>query len=191
MFDPESKVKFMLEGLANMYLRSNADGVLTDYKKMKIGKYELPLSACTSALANEVYSERQRLDNGEDESRMQHAMEELARKYDEAKAKKTPKREQKPKPQRRPTRRQKIEAARRELGIIQFLFARVDTEGKFSVLGQTFQISEEATQYAPTYTKSGEAVYEMDQVLCGVDGGGQLTFFDMNIDKISMAEVRL
>lgn len=71
MFDPESKIKYMLDGIGNILLRNHMDGILTEYKKMKMGVYEIPLSACASILSDEVYSERPKIDNGEEEQRMQ------------------------------------------------------------------------------------------------------------------------
>lgn len=76
MFDPESKVKYMLDGLANIILRPNMDGLLTDYQKMKIGKYEIPISSCASLFSDEIYSERPKIDNGEEQMRMELLMDE-------------------------------------------------------------------------------------------------------------------
>ena len=173
----------MLNGLANILLRNHMDGILTEYKKMKIGKYEIPISACASLFGNEVYSERPVLDNGEEKTRMEAVMDELARKYDEAKAAKT-KKTPKPKKKFPPTRRQRIEAARHEYGIIKFLFSSVDTENRFTLDGITYRIDTELPQYAATKTSDGEDYYAMDRVVCGIALDG-IEFFDMNIEKIS------
>lgn len=189
IFDPEDKVKYMLDGLANMILRPNMDGLLTDYQKMKIGKYEIPFSSCDSETNDGVYSQRPNIDNGEEQERMAAMLNSLAEKFDNAQAAKLPKtkREKKPKPQRQPTRREKIEAARRALGLTNFTFARVDTENNFVYSGQTYHIDEAVEQYAPRITKDGEAVYDMDQVLCCTAADGSLSFLDMEIKNISDA----
>ena len=187
-FDPEDKVKYMLDGLANIILRPNMDGLLTDYQKMKIGKYEIPFSSCDSGTNDEVYSARPNVDNGEEQERMAAMINRLAEKYDaahEAKLPKTKREQKKTRPPHRPTRREKIEAVRRELGITDFTFARVDTENNFVYGGQAYHIDEAAEQYAPRFTGGGEEVYDMDQVLCCVAADGSLSFFDMEIKNIS------
>jgi hypothetical protein len=184
MFDPESKVKFMLEGLANIILRPNMSGLITEYQKMKTAKYEIPISSCESMLDDALYSRRSRLDSGEEAERIKNMIEDLARPYDEAKAAKT-KKTPKPKKKFPPTRRQRIEAARHEYGIIKFLFSSVDTENKFTLDGITYMIDAELPQYAPVRTTDGEDYYAMDKILCGITSDGGIEFFDMNIEKIS------
>lgn len=178
LFDPESKVKYMLEGLANILLRNHMDGILTEYKKMKIGKYEFPFSSCASLFADEIYSEFSRTDNGEEERKLNELMAEMARKYDEAKASKTKK---KPKPPKNfpPTRRQKIEVARRKYGIVAYEFARVDTLNRFFFKGNFYEIPSANVAYAAKTTKDGDVIYDMDQILCGETASGSIVFFDM------------
>lgn len=60
----------MLEGLANILLRNHMDGILTEYKKLKIGKYEFPFSSCASLFNDEIYSEYRKQDNGDEEYRL-------------------------------------------------------------------------------------------------------------------------
>lgn len=183
MFDPESKVKFMLEGLANILLRNHMDGILTEYKKMKIGKYEFPFSSCEQLFADDIYSEFAREHNGEENRKLSELMEEMARKYDEAKAAKTKKQ---PKPRKKfpPTRRQKIESARKTYGIARFEFARVNTANEFYFDGCYYRIPDSCAAYAPKMTKDGDMIYDMDQILCAETIDGQILFFDMNIDPV-------
>lgn len=189
LFDPESKVKFMLDGLANIILRRNGgDGaILTEYQKMKIGKYEIPLSSCASLLGDEFYSERPKLDNGEEESKMRMLMDELARKYDEALAAKggtsvRPKKERKNFP---PTRRQCIETVRHRDDIVEFVFATVDTDNGFVIDGRSYRIPSAYTQYGPKSVE-GDSLYDMDKIICGRSADGTMHFYDMNIEEIEV-----
>lgn len=186
MFDPESKVKFMLDGLANIILRPNMSGLITEYQKMKTARYEIPISSCESILDDELYSRRSTRDNGEERERIKEMFDELARRYDEAKAART-KKVPKPKKKFPPTRMQKIERARRERGIVEFLFSTVDTNNEFELDGVTHTVC--AEQYAPTITADGEPYYAMDKIMCGRTLDGECFFFDMNIEDITK-EVR-
>lgn len=107
----------MLEGLANIILRPDMSGLLTEYQKMKIEKYEIPISACSSILDDEMYSKYVKKDNGEEQSKLEGYMEETARRFDEAKAAKLKNQPVKKKKVFPPTRRQKIEAVRKAYGI--------------------------------------------------------------------------
>ena len=184
LFDPENKVKFMLDGIANILLRNHMDGILTEYKKMKIGKYEIPISVCASLFGDELYSERPYIDNGEERTRMEAIMDELSRKYDEVREKKQSKKERervrsKPPKNFPPTRRQKIEAARRKYGIVAYEFARVDTLNRFFFKGNFYEIPRANVAYAAKTTKDGDVIYDMDQILCGETASGSIVFFDM------------
>ena len=182
MFDPESKVKYMLEGLANIILRPNMKGLLTEYQKMKIEKYEIPISALGSLLDDELYSKRNRLDNGEEETRIKEMLDELAAKYDAAKAsrvKKEPKKKIFPL-----TRRKKIEALRKELGVARFDWVRVDTDNLFFYDGTYWRIPKDDGRYAFKRTKDGDDLYDMDQILCAELADGKVSFYDMNIEPV-------
>ena len=185
MFDPESKVKFMLDGLANIILRPDMSGLLTEYQKMKIAKYEIPLSSCASAMEDEVYSRRTKKDNGEEQKKLEVYMDEAARKFDEAKAArlkgKPPRRKAKTFP---PTRRQKIEAARKEYDIQSFETCRVDTDNVFMFRGRYYRIPADNEAYAGKELKDGDVIFDMDRILCAVNRDGILLFFDMNIQPV-------
>lgn len=189
MFDPESKVKFMLNGLSNILLRNHMDGILTEYKKMKIGKHEIPISVCASMFGNELYSEREKIDNGEEKTRLVDIMEEAARKYDEARDAKNSKSRRdeiamkKPK-KSPPTRRQKIEAVRKKFDVKKFTYARVDTCNEFYYDGKHYRIPDCVTAYQPKRTKDEDMIYDMDQILCAEDADGRTQFFDMNIEPV-------
>lgn len=182
MFDPESKVKFMLEGLANIILRPNMKGLLTEYQKMKIEKYEIPISALGTLLDDALYSQRSHVDNGEEETRIKKMLDELAAKYDAAKAarvKNQPKKKIFPR-----TRRQKIEAARKEHGIMCFEWARVNTDNVFFYNGRYYRIPAENAGYSAKKMMDGDDLYDMDQILCGETAEGDILFFDMNIEPV-------
>ena len=191
IFDPESKVKFMLDGIANILLRNHMDGIMTEYKEMKIGKYEIPLSACASLFGEEVYSERPLVDNGEARSRVLALMEEAADKFDEAREKKHSKKHREDEALRKKktfplTRMQKIEAARKAYNIVKFGFARVDTANEFVYDGIRYRIPASCEAYAPKTTRGGELIYDMDQVICATDASGKLHFFDMNLEPVAI-----
>lgn len=185
MFDPESKVKFMLEGLANIILRPDMSGLLTEYQKMKIAKYEIPLSSCASTMEDEVYSRRAKKDNGEEEERLAMYMDDTARKFDEAKAarmKQPPRR--KPKTFG-PTRRQKIEAVRKQYAVASFESVIVNTDNVFCFGGHYFQIPLSGTKYDGKALPDGDVIYDMDHILCGLTEAGETVFFDMNIEPVA------
>ncbi len=183
LFDPESKVKYMLEGLANILLRNHMDGILTEYKKMKIGKYEFPFSSCASLFADEIYSEFLKNDNGEEERKLNDLMAEMARRYDEAKSAKT---RNKPRPAKTfpSTRRQKIERIRKENDVKMFEFVRVDTNNEFEWRGTYYRIPDYISVYRPKQTKDEDLIYDMDQILCAETEFGKVLFFDMNIEPV-------
>ena len=182
----------MLEGIANILLRNHMDGIMTEYKEMKIGKYEVPLSACDSLLGEELYSGRPHVDNGESQNRVASILENAAEKFDQLQAKKNSKsrneeiavRKKKTFP---PTRMQKIEAARRAYNIMKFGFARVDTDNEFVYDGIRYRISASCEAYAPKMTRGGELIYDMDQVICATDASGKLHFFDMNLEPVPVS----
>ena len=185
MFDPESKVKYMLEGLANIILRPDMSGLLTEYQKMKIAKYEIPLSSCVSTMEDEVYSRRAKKDNGEEQERLEMYMDDAARKFDEAKAARM-----KGKPPLRkpkafgPTRRQKIEAARKQYAIVSFETVIVDTDNVFCFGNDYFQIPLSNTKYIGKTLQDGDVIYDMDHLLCGRTETGETVFFDMDIEPV-------
>ena len=185
MFDPESKVKYMLEGLANIILRPDMSGLLTEYQKMKIAKYEIPLSSCASAMEDEVYSRRAKKDNGEEQKKLEMYMDEAARKFDEAKAARLKNQPVKRKVREfAPTRRKKIEAVRKEYDIESFETCRVDTDNVFVFRGKYYRIPADNASYAGKELKDGDVIYDMDRILCAVNKDGILFFFDMNIQPV-------
>ena len=186
MFDPESKVKFMLEGLANIILRPNMSGLLTEYQKMKIAKYEIPLSSCSSMLEDTLYSRHVKKDNGEEQEKLEIYMAETARKFDEEKAARLKNQLPKKKPKTfPPTRRQKIERMREEYGVQKFSEAIVDTDNVFKIGNDYYRIPESCQAYAPKKTKDGDVLYDMDKIICGETISGDKVFFDMNIEPVT------
>ena len=183
MFDCESKVKFMLDGLANIILRPNMSGMITEYKKMKIGKYEIPFSACTSEISGEIYSEYIKKDNGEASTRMKLILEELAAKYDEEKNSRQKKIQIK-KRVHKLTRRDKIENIRKTYDANKFEWTCVDTEGYFKFDNKTYRISDDVKQYQAKNLPDGDVLYDMDKILCVKTNEGKNLFFDMNIEPV-------
>ena len=186
MFDPESKVKFMLEGLANIILRPNMSGLLTEYQKMKIAKYEIPLSSCSSMLEDTLYSRHVKKDNGEEQEKLEIYMAETARKFDEEKSARLKNQPPKKKPKTfPPTRRQKIERVREEYGVQKFSEAIVDTDNVFKIGNDYYRIPESCQAYACKKTKDGDVLYDMDKIICGETISGEKVFFDMNIEPVA------
>lgn len=175
----------MLEGLANIILRPNMSGLLTEYQKMKIEKYEIPLSSCASAMEDTLYSRHVKKDSGEEISRIEGYIEKASRKFDDAKAAKL-KNQPSKKKQRIycPTRRQKIERVRKENDIKSFTFVRVDTCNEFEFKGKYYVIPDYVKAYAPKELKDGDLIYDMDQILCAETKDGNVIFFDMNIEPV-------
>lgn len=186
MFDPESKVKFMLEGLANIILRPDMSGLLTEYQKMKIAKYEIPLSSCASILEDTLYSRHVKKDNGEEKEKLEMYMADAARKFDEAKAARLKNQPPKKKPKTfPPTRRQKIESIRKKFDIKKFKFCRVDTDNVFCYGDRYFHIPDNNEKYASKMLKDGDVIYDMDQILCAeAQDGNEILFFDMDINPV-------
>lgn len=187
MFDPESKVKYMLNGLANIILRPDMSGLLTEYQKMKIQKYEIPYSSCSSLMDDEVYGRRSKVDAGEAEAQLRELLDETARDYDEAKASRAgkhpyvPKKPPKASP---PTRMKKIEAARAAHHIVSFTECRVDTENNFCFRDNWYHIPDECAAYAGHPTRDGEIAYDMDRILVGETADGGIVCFDMGINLV-------
>ena len=171
IYDPESKVKFLLEGLANSILRPNMAGMITEYKQKKIDMYEIPISTFDGTLGNVLCS--------------QEGKKELAWVHNEAsfaKPKKTK--------NRMMTRSQKITQLKQQ-GITQFSFENVDTENRFTYQNRVFRIDESVIAYAPKVTKEGDLLYDMDRILCGIAENGNAVFFDMNIEPIPAEKIFL
>lgn len=185
MFDPESKVKYMLDGLANIILRPNMDGLLTDYQKMKIGKYEIPISSCASLFSDEIYSERPKIDNGEEQMRMELLMDEQADKFDEAKALKAKKRSSSERKKKVQTRREKMELIKKQFCLNKVSFVRVDTDNNFMYQNRYYHISDTCSQYHGKILPDGEMFFNMDKIVCAESMDGQTIFFDMNLDHIT------
>ena len=156
---------------------------------MKIEKYEIPISACSSVMDDEMYSKYVKKDNGEEQSKLEMYMEETARKFDEAKAAKLKNQPEKKKKTFPPTRRQKIEAVRKQYGVTAFQFVRVDTDNMFCFKGKYYRIPKDNNAYAAKQTRTGEYMYDMDQILCAETVDAGTLFFDMNINPVDGVEL--
>ena len=175
----------MLDGLANIILRPNMTGLMSEYQKMKKDKYEIPISSFDGMLDDTLYSRRGKTDNGEQAERVRLMLEKLAEPFDKIYPGQA---EQQRKPAAQPTKSQKLQAARDVYDIQRFDHCQVDTENNFVFQGQRYHIDESVTQYAPKVTKDGELLYDMDRIICGTAEDGTTVFFDMNIDLVREVE---
>ena len=135
-----------------------------------------------------MYSRYVKKDNGEEQSKLEACLEESARKFDEAKAAKMKNQPVKKKKVFPPTRMKKIESVRKMYNITKFQFVRVDTDNVFCFDGKYYHIPIICKAYAPKIIISGEAIYDMDQILCAETAEGTLLFFDMNIEQVEGVE---
>ena len=168
---PENKVKRFLDGLAYFLMLGESRGIVTDYKQVRNGDREIPLSSCPPGYEDLVYGGGATGVSREEE-------ETLRRAYGH---------DRKPnkKPCKTPERYARIARLRREYEIREWHYPRVDTNGVFQVLGETHRVRESATQYAGKETKEG-TLYDMDKVICLELMDGGLRFFDMRLEPIDI-----
>lgn len=169
VFPPEKKVKLFLDGAAYFLMVGQTDGIETDYKKVMIGKREIPASNCPSFVENAFYASGCLSgDSGKEELTQFNSMAERL----DAKAEKY----EKPKQQK-----EKIESKfhkKMRFGIHGGTWCRVDTDNNFIYNSEYYHIDNAIQAYAPVQTEHG-LLYDMDRVL--VSEG---RFFDMNFDEI-------
>lgn len=176
---PEKKVKRMLESCAMFLLRGEeSDNMLTDYRKMRINKFEIPLSACPPHI--QAMIPRPKDQNGALESEMFHdMMDRLGERYDRNLEKLHARRPLKRK--RQETRGDRAIKMKERYPNHRFVLAAVDTENYFQVCGHTFHIRADVPAYQGETLKDGDIYYAMDRIVVGVprDSADKLVFFDM------------
>lgn len=172
MFPPEVKVKRLLDSLAYIYMDGYRDGIETDYRRIMHAKREIPESSCPSSVRNIMYGSGGASKNVALEEQAQfQAMVELldlaAEKYE------TPEKEKAP-------AQESLFHKRNRLGIHGGAWYRVDTDGRFWIGDDEYQISDQFGQYLPESTQYGD-YYAMDRILAS---GGK--FYDMNLDEVEV-----
>lgn len=159
MYCPENKVKRFLDGLAYFLLLGETRGIVdivTDYKDIMTGKYEIPMSSCPSRITNEIYSSRiqgQGNDTSE-ETILESILKQKEERADTLYQKKEKKAGKKERVEERYDRIRKI---REEYPEITFRRYIVDTENTFRDSdGKKHRIDiQKSREYTPVDTKYG------------------------------------
>lgn len=157
---PEKKVKYFLEGLANILLKDNGGpGVITPYKERQHLLHEIPLSCALGETD----------DTGE--IKFLEYTEQVKPKVQTQK-KKYP-----------PTRFEKILDIKQKYVGCGLIWCLVDTKNTFYYSGKTYVISSAVKEYQQTQIL-GESGYLMDRILvCNYNG--ELSFYDMSINEVN------
>lgn len=169
MFSPEQKVKLFLDRLGYFLLLGETDGIVTDYKQAMTDKREIPESNCPSFIDNLFYGTGGSTGDAaaEEMTRFQtmlDALDQRAERYEQKK--------------QTPKKTETLMQKRRRMGINGGTWYPVDTEGVFWIGRNRYTISDQAVQYQPIATESGD-YYPMDRILAS---GGK--FYDMNLDEV-------
>ena len=171
MQTPEIKIKRFLDGCGSYLLYGDEKdaGVLTDYKRMRTGNKEIPLSSYTDVVKEALDSGDYAVSvNGElrllDESKVKQEQEKTKRKKKE------------------PTKHQRM---RKMFADGKLERAIVDTENCFNWGGNSWMISKSLKQYSPIKTTIG-SLYDMDTVYCFTPNGAKHTeFYDYSLNEIT------
>lgn len=161
-------------------MRSDTEGIVTDYKDILNGKREVPVSSCPRSVEYALYGNGAPPDDdGERESGFEVLLDNLDRKAERMERRRAA-------PKKKPQRVSRIarsEQIRNELGVCEFFFPVVNTDNEFELFGSRYHISNLAVQYDPKQTAEG-ALYDMDHIACAVRGHEVLAFFDQNLTRI-------
>lgn len=181
--NPELRVKRFLDCCAWFLLRGDSEDTVTPYKESMNGKREIPISSCPISMQDLFYGNGQTIrgDDGNEYNSFQEMLERLDEKAKPHEPKKKPAR----KKTYPPTRFQRIEQIKREVGPCEFIHCRVDTENAFELLGKRYQIDASVEAYRPRQTKEG-LLYDMDQVIAIVGGGEIIRFYDQGLTEIPL-----
>lgn len=171
-------MKLFLNGVSYFLMVGNTEGVVTDYKDIMNGKREIPISSCPSCVEDAVYGGGSTICTKapDEDTRFDQMLDRLdfraskVEKSKPAKKKKTT------------AKADRIKEIRARYGRCDFQYPIVDTENTFTLNGETYVISHEATQYEPKETGLGE-LYDMDRIVCVMTKEGIL-FYDMNISRL-------
>lgn len=183
---PEKKVKRFLDGCADFILYCNADGVESDYKKMKTGEREIPMSACTSHMDNLVFSVREKVDAGHEASEFKQTVDELLCE-DKTKAGVSKPRQRKfsKKPDF-----EKLQAIKKKLHIVDMRFCTVDTYGEFAYKGSIYHIASWNQTYAPKQVGEDD-LYDCDRIVVAITADGEYHYFDPWWNEVPAADIIL
>lgn len=185
LWSPENKIKWMLDGCANAILRPDMNGIITDYQKMKTGRYEIPISSYSSETEDTVYSQRRLIDNGEEASRVEVMLDRLDERYDKAYASKLPceiRNKVRMTRTKERTKSSKIREIKGKYPGHEFMECLVDTDGYFICDGCKYRISDK--RYDPVQTGEGK-FYPMDKVNVVTDQDGLKHMYTQSMDAVS------
>lgn len=171
-------MKLFLDGLAYFLMRSDTEGIVTDYKDILNGKREVPVSSCPRSVEYSFFGNGAPPEN-EDGERFELLLENLDRKAERMERHKAAPKKKAP----RVSRIARSEQIREELGQCEFVFPIVDTNNEFDLLDERYRISERVKQYAPKHTAEGD-LFDMDHIACAVRGGTVIAFFDSDLRHI-------
>ena len=171
-------MKTFLDGLAYFLMRSDTEGIVTDYKDILNGKREVPVSSCPHSVEYALYGNGAPPED-EDEGGFEILLENLDRKAERMERRRAA-------PKKKPKRVSRIvrsEQIRNELGACEFFFPVVDTCNEFELFGNRYHISLQVEQYGVKQTREGE-LYDMDHIACAVKNGKIVAFFDQDLNRI-------
>ena len=190
IWSPENKVKWMLDGCANAILRPNMSGILTDYQKMKMRKYEIPMSSCGSEVESLLYSQRPVIDNGEESDRTDLMFEKLDQAYFDVYNKKVPKSRRNIKSAKKHvvTRGDKIKAIKEKFPNCSFCEKLVNTDGDFELDSCKYCVTDD--RYLPVQTGSG-VFYKMDKINIVLLNDGKIQFYTQSFDSIPSTHIHV
>ena len=178
-FSPEDRIKYFLDGCANVLLHGNMEDILSRYKEIMRGKTEIPVSSCPSSLKDYLFSGSQApVEESED------MMFELILEDVDAKAEIYTKKKPVKKKERAQTRFDRIQNIRADYPGCEMTTCIVDTENFFECFGNTYQVDDAVKQYQPKRTREG-MIFDMDRVI-GVEAeDGEIAFFDQDMFHIA------
>lgn len=159
-------------------MRSDTEGIVTDYKDILNGKREVPVSSCPRSVEYSLYGNGAPPED-EDEGRFEVLLDNLDRKAERMERRR-------PAPKKKPQRVSRIarsEQIRKELGACEFFFPVVDTTNEFELFGGRYHISPQVEQYGAKQTQEGK-LYDMDHIVCAVCGENIIAFFDQDLMRI-------
>lgn len=179
LYSPEERVKYFLDGCANVLLHGNSEGILSRYKEIMRGKTEIPVSSCPSFLKDYLFSGSQAPVEELEDGTFELILEDVDSKAEIYTKKKPGK-----KKERAQTRFERIQSIRADYPGCEMTTCIVDTENFFECFGNTYQVDDAVKQYQPKRTREG-MIFDMDRVI-GVEAeDGEIAFFDQDMFHIA------
>lgn len=169
VYTPELKIKYFLDSMTRLLLVGNTNGIETPYRQVMHAKREIPVSNCTSDVENVFYASGVNSPEvlRDEKAFFNEMLEKLDERAEVYEVKKEPRKKER-----------SLFGKKLKLGIPDGEWYRVDTEGRFQVGEDWYQIDDREAQYLPIPTEYG-AYYAMDKILLA-DGH----FYDMNYDEV-------